>query len=132
MDKDHLSKRLDFLWKNGYIDKKSVPFIKTAINRPLWAAWNFFFRPAIASADFKSAKLGFSFLKFRYKEDIMAFLNEYFPGLIMFPYFNAAWSVQDEKGADNAAPSMAMEDQSQFARRAGILRALQLREQRRR
>ena len=97
MNIEQLNDNLDDLWKNGRIEKKYVPFIKTAVNRPLWASWHFFFRGSISGADPKMILLGFKFLGYRYRGYALSFLYKYFPGLIVFPYFEAIW---DENASD--------------------------------
>ena len=115
MEKQNLCGRLDYMWRNGYIDKQSVPFIKTAINRPAWAAWNFFFRRAFTEADFQHIKSGFSFLKYRYRGQALSFLHEYFPGLGMIEYFAAAWHEQ-EKSMEKDKTRIEMSDQLRFSK----------------
>jgi hypothetical protein len=111
--KEYLNSRLDLMWKNGCIDKESVPFIKTAINRPLWASWRFFFRRAVFEIKPRMFLLGFVFLKYRCRGRAMSFLYKYFPGLIIFPYFAAAWNEQSENDEKNAAKTDSL-DSLQF------------------
>ena len=100
MNIEQLNNRLDYLWKNGHIEKRYVPFIKTAVNRPLWASWHFFFRKSFADKNPKMILLGFMFLGYRYRGHAYSFLYKYFPGLIAFPYFEAIW---DENESDKTA-----------------------------
>jgi hypothetical protein len=92
MNTDILNSQLNVMWKNGTIDKASIPFIKTAINRPLWAFWHIFTLRALAHKDAKILVAGFGFLKYRYRDDVLMFLKKYFPGLIVFNFFEEAWS----------------------------------------
>ena len=91
MDKQSLNQRLDMMWRNGQMEKEYVPFIKSAINRPLWSFWNIFARHALAQRRPRVLGMGVIFLWFRYQDAFSAFLYKYFPGLVMFSYFEKRW-----------------------------------------
>lgn len=99
-----LNDRLDYMWKNGYIEKRYVPFIKTSIHRPMWSTWNFFFKKAFISRKPEMLLLGGRFLWFLYRGNVFAFLYKFFPGLIIFPYFEAAWDENESSEMNQINP----------------------------
>ena len=101
IDAQHFNDRLEYLWKNGHIEKRCVPFIKTAVNRPLWSAWRFFFRPAFLEVKPRNIPLGLIFLGCQYRGSVLMFLSRYFPGLVVFPYFESLLNEGNEN--DTAA-----------------------------
>jgi hypothetical protein len=101
MDTQILNDHLNSMWKDGRIDKESVPFLRTAINRPLRAFWHYFVLRAMSRKSPRIFFAGFGFLKHRYRDEAMLFLKKYFPGLIVFNYFADAWSEESDKPAMN-------------------------------
>ena len=99
MDKERMHERLDKMWRSGSIEKQDVPFIRTAINRPLWTAWHLFIFPAAAKRDPRALAQGMEFLACRFRGSVLIFLHRYFPGLIMFPYFENIWFRTPEEPA---------------------------------
>lgn len=91
MDKQSMNQRLDMMWRSGHMEKEYVPFIKTAINRPFWTFRHVFVLQALAQRKPGILGMGLLFLWFRYQDATSAFLYKYFPGLVMFPYFEKLW-----------------------------------------